>query len=146
MDATVAAGTTVTAYVKGKMSLDPAEFTASGPPPAAAPQVALPAAVLSGLSVIALQNQSGTDAVVRLMGPSAQELTVVDGQSFGANVAAGDYYVLVRYGKSPAEYLFSKTGPVTVIETSGQHSVVRITLHRPVRDNPEAREEFEKGQ
>jgi hypothetical protein len=98
------------------------------------------------LSVISLQNQSGSDATVRLLGPSAQLLTVVDGQSFGARVAAGDYYVLVRYGRSASEYLFDKAGPIHVTETGGQYTVVHITLRRPAANNPKAEEEFYKGQ
>jgi len=102
--------------------------------------------VLTGLSVISLDNRSGSDILVRLLGPSAQTVTVPDGQPFGARVAVGDYYVLVRYGKSPSEYLFDKAGPIPVTETGGKHSVVHITLQRPAADNPKAREEFYKGQ
>jgi hypothetical protein len=102
--------------------------------------------VLSGLSVISFQNQSGTDATVRLLGPSSQVLTVAKGQSLGAPVVAGDYFVVVRYGRSESEYLFQKAGPVPVTEPSGKHSVVHITLQRPAADDPKAREEFYKGQ
>ncbi|HEY6351947.1 MAG TPA: hypothetical protein VI636_21335 [Candidatus Angelobacter sp.] len=142
-DAKVAAGARVTAYVAEKMDLDPIRFEPSGQGPKADARIALP---LSGLSVISFQNQSGGEAVVRLTGPSAQVLTVVDGQSSSARVAAGDYYILVRYGGSLAEYRFEKAGPIAVTETGGQHSVVHITLRRPVADNPKAQEEFYKGQ
>ena len=126
----------------GKIILDPAQFEPSG----SSPPIQASSPVVSGLSVISFQNQSGADAVVRLLGPSTQVLTVVNGQSFGAPVAAGDYFVVVRYGKSDSEYLFQKAGPIPVTEPSGKHSVVHITLQRPAADDPKAREEFYKGQ
>jgi hypothetical protein len=140
-DATIPAGTKVTAHVVGKINLDPAQFQPSGSPPLIPPSPP----VVIGLSVISFQNQSGTDATVRMLGPSAQVLTIVNGQSFGARVTAGDYYVLVRYGKSDSEYLFEKAGPIPVTEPSGKHSVVRITLQRPARNDQKARQEFYKG-
>jgi len=143
-DVIIPAGTKVAANVTETMKLDPALFEPSGPPPAG-DRIKVPP-IVSGLSVISLQNQAGTDATVRLLGPSGQVLTVVDGQSFGARVAAGDYYVLVRYGKNPSEYLFDKAGPISVIEPSGQHWVGHVTLRKPAADNPKAREEFYKGQ
>jgi len=141
-DATVPAGTMVTAHVVGKIILDPAQFEPSG---SSSPIQASPP-VVSGLSVISFQNKSGTDATVRLLGPSAQVLTVVNGQSLGAPVVTGDYFVVVRYGRSDSDYLFQKAGPIPVTEPSGKHSVVHITLQRPAADDPKAREEFYKGQ
>ncbi len=141
-DAKVAAGTRITAYVAETMDLDPSRFEPSGSGSKTDARIVLP---LSGLSVISFENQSGAEAVVRLTGLSAQVLTVVDGQSSSARVAAGDYYILVRYGGSPAEYRFEKAGPIPVTETGGVHSVVHITLRRPTADNPKAREEFYKG-
>jgi hypothetical protein len=137
-DSKIAAGTKVTARVVGKMDLDPMRFVPPGPAPN-------PSAV-GGLSVISFQNQSGADATVRLLGPSAQQFTVLSGQSFEANVAPGNYYVLVRYGRTPTEYLFSKAGPVTVTEINGKYSKVRINLLRPGTNNQDAQKEFEKGQ
>jgi hypothetical protein len=141
-DATVPAGTKITAHVAGKISLDPAQFEPSGTPSPIVP----PSSVVSGLSVISFQNQSGTDAMVRLLGPSAQVVAVADGQSLGAPVVAGDYFVVVRYGRSDSGYLFQKAGPIPVTEPSGKHSVVHITLQRPAANDPKARAEFYKGQ
>lgn len=143
-DPKVPAGTKVQARVAGMMNLDPARFVASAPSPGG-PGIPVPPQA-SSLNVILFQNQAGTDATVRRLGPSVQVLTVVNGQSFGARVAAGDYYVLIRYGKSASEYLFEKAGPIPITEPSGKHSVVHITLQRPAADNPTAREEFYKGQ
>jgi hypothetical protein len=143
-DVTVAAGTKVTARVAEKMSLDPERFDPSGPTPAVG-RIVLPPKV-KGLSVMALQNVAGTDATVKLMGPSVQILTVVDGQILSPRVAAGDYYLLVRYGKNPSDYIFDKAGPISVIEPSGQHWVGHVTLRKPLADSPKAREEFNKGQ
>jgi hypothetical protein len=142
-DVIVAAGTKVTANVTGTMNLDPARFPL-GPAPEG-DRIIIPT-VVRGLNVISFQNQSGTDATVRLIGPSSQVLTVADGQSFGALVAAGNYYVLVRYGRIPSEYLFEKGGPVSVTEPSGERTVAHVTLQRPAADNPKAREEFDRGQ
>jgi hypothetical protein len=141
-DAKIDAGTKVTVRVAEKMNLDPARFELSGPAPPG-PPIKLPP---SGLNVVSFQNQSGTDAVVRLVGPSAKSFTVQDGQKFGAHVAAGGYYLLVCFGKSSSEYLFYKSEPFAVTENSDQHSDVQITLRRPKADNPKAREEFYKGQ
>ncbi len=143
-DVKIAAGTRVTAHAVQKMNLNPIQFVSFGPTPKG-DRIVLPP-VVTGLSVISLDNRSGSDVLVRLLGPSAQTVTVPDGQPFGARVAVGDYYVLVRYGKSPSEYLFDKAGPIPVTETGGKHSVVHITLQRPAADNPKAREEFYKGQ
>jgi hypothetical protein len=143
-DAKIAAGTKVTAQVAQSMQLDPARFMLSGSTPKG-DRIPVPS-VVGGLSVISFQNQSGTDATVRLLGPSGQILTVVDGQSVGARVAAGDYYIPVRYGKSTPEHVFDKAGPIAVTETGGQHSVIHITLRKPAADNPKAKEEFYKGQ
>jgi hypothetical protein len=143
-DVKIVAGTKVAARVAKRMNLDPIRFEPSGSTPPG-DRIVLPPKI-PGLSVISLQNQAGTDATVRLLGPSAQVLTVMDGQTFGARVAAGDYYVLVRYGKDPKEYLFEKAGPISVTEPSGMHSVIHVTLQRPAADNPKAREEFYKGQ
>jgi hypothetical protein len=137
-DSKIAAGTKVTARVVGKMDLDPMRFVPPGP----APNLS----AVGGLSVISFQNQSGVDATVRLLGPSAQQFTVLNAQSFDANVAPGNYYVLVRYGRIPMEYLFSKAGPVSVTEVNGQHSKVRINLLRPGTNNQDAQKEFDKGQ
>lgn len=79
--------------------------------------------------------------LVKLLGPSAQTVTVPDGQAFGARVAVGDYY-----GKNDTEDLFQKAGPVKVIEDNGHHFVGRVTLQHPAADDPKAREEFYKGQ
>jgi len=95
-----------------------------------------------GKNEVSFLNQSGTEATVKIIGPSAQKLIVPDGQTAHANVPEGTYYILVRYGRSPAEYLYTKGGPVNVTATEKQHSVVRITLRRPSRDNAEARQEF----
>jgi len=141
-DVTIRAGTKVAANVTGTMKLEPAQFEPSGPAPKG-PPIELPQI---GLNVVSFQNLSGTDATVRLLGPSAQVLTVVGGQSVSARVAAGDYYILVRYGKNPEDYLFEKDGPIPVTEPSGHYSVAGITLKRPAADNPKAREEFYKGQ
>lgn len=143
-DVKIPAGTKFTARVADTMNLDPIGFVASGPLPKG-DRIVLPP-VVTGLSVISLENKAGTDVTVRILGPSAQTVTVPDGQPFGARVAAGDYYVLVRYGRNTSEYVFEKAGPVKVVEPNGQHTVVHVTLQHPAADNPKAREEFYKGQ
>jgi hypothetical protein len=143
-DVKITAGTKVAARVVQKMNLEPLQFELSESAPKGH-QIELPPRV-PGLSVISLHNQSGMDVTVHIQGPSAQGVTIEDGQKFGARVAVGDYYLLVRYGKVQSEYLFDKAGPIPVREPSGLHTVVGVTLQRPAADSPKAREEFYKGQ
>lgn len=99
-------------------------------------------------NTITFDNQSGEPAIVKLAGPTGQTITVPNGQSRTANVAAGEYYILVRYGSKPEAYRYAKGDPFTVTQTATQYSAISITLHKAVVGNqpihPTSREEFEK--
>jgi len=136
-DAKIAAGTKITAKIKGDMNLVPTRF---------APPESMPPPPPGGWSTISFQNRSGTDAVIRLLGPSAQKFIVLDGQSFDAHVDAGAYDVLVRYGRAPSEYLYSKAGPISVTKPEDKHPNFHITLLKPSVNNPNAQKEFDKRQ
>jgi hypothetical protein len=131
-DAKIAAGTKITAKIKGDMNLVPTQFAPPESPPPPPPPV----------GSISFQNQSGTDAVIRLLGPSVQKLILLDGQSVDAHVDPGAYDVLVRYGRAPSEYLYSKAGPISVTK----HSNFHIALHKLSVNNPNAQKEFDKSQ
>src|SRR5208282_4820019 len=98
-------------------------------------------AVSGDLGTVTFENASGTDSMVRVTGPSAQEFQVPSGQSVTITVSAGDYYFIGRYGRSLSEFIYDKAGPVTI----NQQRAIKITLHRPRADNAAARREFESG-
>jgi len=91
--------------------------------------------IAQGLNTITFDNRSGRDALVKLIGPSSQAITVPNGDFRTVNVATGQYSILVRYGGSATEYSYVEGGPFTVSETVGEHSAVKITLHPVVGGN-----------
>ena len=80
-------------------------------------------------------NQSGEPALVKLIGPTSLLVEVPNGTSRTVNVAAGEYYELVRYGSQPSHYRYSKGKTFTVEQTATQYSVTSITLHKVVGGN-----------
>jgi hypothetical protein len=94
-------------------------------------------------------NHLGEPALVKLMGPTGQTIEVPSGESRMVNVAAGEYYLLVRYGSKPEQYSYSKGEPFTVEQTSTRYSAITITLHKVVGGNypinPTSKEQFEKA-
>jgi len=83
----------------------------------------------SQTDTITLDNRSGKDALVKLVGPSSQSVAVPNGDFKTVNVAAGQYSILVRYGSSATEYTYAEGDPFTVSESAAEHSAVKITLH-----------------
>ena len=71
-------------------------------------------------------------------------LDVQNGQSATVHVAAGVYTVLVRYGNRLTDYIYSKGGPIAVLETPTQHSNVKIVLPKSPSNDDRARKEFEE--
>ena len=98
---------------------------------------------------ITFENQSGELALVKLIGPTGQNVEVPDGQSRTVNVAAGEYYTLIRYGNEPEKYKYAKGDPFTVTETETQYSAITITLHKVIggkyHTQPITVEEFEEA-
>ena len=100
-------------------------------------------------NIITFDNQSGEPALVKLVGPTGQTIEVPNGQSRKVNAAAGEYYILARYGSIPKHYRYSKGDPFTVRETETQYSAITITLHKVAGGNypsrRSSREEFEEA-
>lgn len=100
-------------------------------------------------NIISFDNQSGESALVKLVGPTPKIVKVANGQKRSVNVAAGEYYILVRYGKSPERYRYSKGDTFTVHQTSTQYSTITITLHKVIggsyATHPTSSHEFNKA-
>ncbi len=99
-------------------------------------------------NTITLDNQSGDFALVKLVGPTGLVIEVPSGEHRTVRVAAGDYYLLVRYGTNPGGYRYTKGDPFTVRQTPTQYSATTITLHKVVGGNypthSTSQAEFEK--
>lgn len=100
-------------------------------------------------NTITFYNRSGEWTLVKLMGPTGQTVEVPHGESTTVNVAAGQYYLLVRYGSKPDTYTYAKGDPFTITQTPTQYSVITITLHKVVGGNypahPISSEEFDNA-
>ena len=101
------------------------------------------------LNTVTFDNQSGEYGAVKLVGTTARMVEVPQGQKRTVNVAAGEYYILVRYGSKPEHYSYAKGDPFTVHQTATQYSCITITLHKVVdgnyRTRSSSREEFNKA-
>jgi uncharacterized membrane protein len=99
-------------------------------------------------NVIRFDNQSGESALVKVVGKIPKIVEVAKGQKKSVNVAAGEYYILVRYGDNPERYRYSRGETFTVRETSTQYSKIAITLHKVIggnyATNPTSVQEFDK--
>jgi len=100
-------------------------------------------------NTITFDNLSGSPALVKLIGPTPQIIHATNGQKRTVNVAAGEYYILVRYGSSPERFRYSKGNTFSVRQTASQYSAISIALHRVVGGNYPSREssseEFNKA-
>ena len=86
-------------------------------------------------NTITFDNQSGEPALVKVVGPTGAQVEVPNGASRTVNVAAGNYYLLARYGSEPSRYSYTKGDPFKVEETVRQYSAIRITLHKVAGGN-----------
>lgn len=97
-------------------------------------------------NTITFDNQSDEPALVKLVGPTAQTVDVPHGEKRMVTVAAGEYYLLARYGADPSHYTYARGNPFTVEETTTQSSVITMTLHKVIGGNypshAASREEF----
>ena len=86
---------------------------------------------------------------MKLVGPSRQEISVVDRTSRKVNVGRGTYRILVRYGDGPNNYRYTKGDPFDVSETDTGYEEITITLHTVAGGNYDARPsspgEFNRG-
>ncbi len=96
---------------------------------------------------LTIVNDSGQFALVKIVGPTRAVAKIPLDQKRTVHIAPGEYYILVRYGFSPKEFIYTKGEPFTVTETEDQFSLTTITLHRvvPGIENPHevSGEEFE---
>jgi len=98
---------------------------------------------------ITIENQSGQIAEIKVIGPSREFIKVPLDQKRTVHVTQGTYHLLVRYGFSPKEYVYTKSNPFLVSEKEGKFSRITFTLHRIVTPSPGAQrvsgDEFESA-
>jgi hypothetical protein len=98
-------------------------------------------------NTITLINRSGEDALVRLVGPTRRDVTVVDGTNQTVNVVAGSYYMLVRYGR-PGRYHYTRGNQFEIEQSGLSYTEMTITLHKVVGGNygtrPSTAAEFDR--
>ncbi|MGO9592244.1 MAG: hypothetical protein ACLPZ0_00680, partial [Steroidobacteraceae bacterium] len=85
-------------------------------------------------STVTFDNQSGGDAVVKLVGPTRGVVPVANRSRAGLHAQAGVYYILVRYGVA-GHYSYTKGQEFSVEESGSSYSVITITLHKVVNGN-----------
>jgi hypothetical protein len=98
-------------------------------------------------NLLTLDNQSGEEALIRVIGLTAACVTIPDKSCKTLNVAAGSYKINVRYGQQQP-FRYSKGDLFEIRETAKNYSHVTITLHKVIGGNyssvPITAEEFEK--
>ena len=97
-----------------------------------------PADVFAGSSVT-FDNQSGTPALVKLIGPVSTVVEVPNGETRTVSATGGHYFILARYGIDENTYRYSKGDHFDITETytgySFRYQRVRITLHTVINGN-----------
>src|ERR1039458_8545335 len=84
---------------------------------------------------ITFLNQSGEDAVVKVIGPVRFDVPVPNATNNSVSVPPGTYYILTRYCDARGKCSYSKGAPFSVIQTETQYSDIEITLHKVVGGN-----------
>lgn len=82
------------------------------------------------LNKIIFDNQSGQNAVVKVIGSTKLVVKVPKQRKKTVHVAAGDYYILVRYGDSEKDFSYTKSDPFVVTQSEDQYSIITFTLYR----------------
>ncbi|MEC4673118.1 MAG: hypothetical protein VST68_02900 [Nitrospirota bacterium] len=90
------------------------------------------------LNTITIDNQSGQVSEIKVIGPSKVFIKVPLDQKRTVRVKQGEYYLLMRYGFSPKEHVYTKSEPFLVNEPEGQYSMITFTLHRVLYQHPNA--------
>ena len=107
----------------------------------------LPCEAQTALNKIIFDNQSGQNAVVKLIGSTKLVVKVAKQQKKTVRAAEGDYFIVVRYGNSAKEYTYTKSDPFTVTQSGNQYSIITFTLYRTrggdFNVTPVSQEEFE---
>ena len=102
----------------------------------------------SAPNIIKFDNQSGRNAVVRIIGPTKTVAKMQRDETRTVRVKFGEYHILVRYGDSAKEYTYTKSARFTVAKTDGKFSIITFILHRGGEGTfdslPVSGEEFER--
>jgi len=87
---------------------------------------------------LTVQNDSGQFVLVKIVGPTRAVLKVPLDQKKKAHLASGKYYILVRFGFAPKEYIYTKGEAFTLTQEQDRFSHTSIILHRVVAgiENP----------
>ena len=98
-------------------------------------------------NTLTIQNDSGQFVLVKIVGPTRAVMKVPLDRKKKIHLAPGEYYILVRFGFAPKEYIYTKGEPFTLTQEQDRFSHTSITLHRviPGIENPyeASGEEFE---
>ena len=99
------------------------------------------------LNRLTIQNDSGQFALVKTVGPTRAVTKIPLDQKKTIHIAPGEYYILVRFGFAPKEYVYTKGETFTVTQEEKRFSMTTVTLHRVVpgmmNPNEVSGEEFE---
>jgi hypothetical protein len=79
-------------------------------------------------------NQSGDDALVKLVGLSKRTVEVPNGGSQTVNIAGGEYRIYVRYGRGP-NYRYAKGEAFKIIDSETTNTKAKLTLHGVINGN-----------
>ena len=88
----------------------------------------------SAQNSVSFDNQSGESALVKLIGPTTNEIDVPNGTKQAVQAPAGKYFIKVRYGVK-GNYHYTKGQEFAVDETATTTSDITITLHKVVNGN-----------
>lgn len=98
-------------------------------------------------NALTIQNDSGQFVLMKTVGPTRAVAKIPLDQKKTLFLAPGEYYILVRFGFAPKEYIYTKGDPFMVTQEEKKYSHTTITLHRVVSGmkNPHevSGEEFE---
>ena len=98
---------------------------------------------------IIIDNQSGQNAVVKLVGPTKLVVKVPKQHKKSVRAAQGEYFILVRYGDSDKEFTYTKSDSFAVTQPEDRYSIITFTLYRTKGGDfnvtPASEEEFENA-
>ncbi len=86
-------------------------------------------------NTITFTNNSGEDAMVKLVGPTHGYIAVPNQAERTVHVAAGRYYIVVRYCDRSNHCSYNKGDPFDVEQTDTEYSAITITLHKVPNGN-----------